>query len=115
MPWTSFSDTAFAMPLPVAVTLVGIAAWAVSYLALHDSTWLGRVAGVVFIVGAVATLVAIAVLAASFIALCLVVAAVLLFMSPLFLLGGASGVADRRPHRWDRDYHRSDYYRRDYY
>ncbi|OZD60804.1 hypothetical protein CH263_20145 [Rhodococcus sp. 06-1059B-a] len=72
------------------------------------------IANILTVIGVGAFLIVIGVLFSAFIAAILALAAVFLFMIPLFLLCGASGVADRRPHPWDRDYHRSHHYRRDY-
>jgi hypothetical protein len=113
---TLFADTAFAMPLPVALAIAGVAIWAVIQLAANDPSWLGTVARILFVVGGIAFIVTVAVVAASFIAVCLTVAAVLFFMAPLFAAGGASGVADRRPRRgYYRDPYRRDPYGNDYY
>ena len=109
------SDTTSPL-VPLSIVAVGGVCWFVHYLGENDPGWKGLIANILRIVGSIAILIAVWVISASFIAICLALAAVLFFMTPLFLLGGASGVADRRPHPWDRDYHRSDYYRRnDYY
>jgi ribosomal protein L7/L12 len=112
---TFFADTAFAMPLPVTISIAGVAIWVVIQLAANDPSWLGTVARILFVVGGIALIVTVAVAAASFMAVCLTVAAVLFFMAPLFAAGGASGVADRRPRRgYYRDPYRRDPYGNDY-
>jgi hypothetical protein len=108
------SDTAGPL-VPLSILAVCGAICLVHYIGENDPGWKGFVANILRVVGGIAVITAIWVVSASFIAICLTVAAVLLFMAPLFVLGGASGMADRRPHPWDRDYRHSDYYRRDYY
>lgn len=84
----------------------------VHYIGDNDPGWKGLVANILRIVGGIAVIIAIWVVSASFIAIVLAISAVLFFMAPLFLLGGASGVADRRPRRSDyyRDPYRYDYH-----
>lgn len=103
------SDTAGPL-VPLSILAVCGAICLVHYIGDNDPGWKGVVANILRVVGGIAFLVAVWTIAASFIAICLTVAAVLFFMAPLFLLGGASGVADRRPRR--REYY--DPYRYDY-
>ncbi|MBY6413331.1 hypothetical protein HQ346_16675 [Rhodococcus sp. BP-252] len=105
------SDTAGPL-VPLSILAVCGVICLVHYIVDNDPGWKGVVANILRIVGGIAVIVAIWVVSASFIAIFLAIAAVLFFMAPLFLLGGASGVADRRPLR--RDYYR-DPYRYDYY
>lgn len=109
-----FTDDVGPIPLLV-IAGVGFVIWYVRYLGENDPGWKGFIANILTVIGVGAFLIVIGVVFSAFIAAILALGAVFLFMTPLFLLGGASGVADRRPRPWDRDYHRSDYYRRDYY
>lgn len=95
----------------LAIAAAVIAVSLVAHYAKNDPGWKGVVANLLIIVSGVAVIAVIAVVSLTFIALALAVGAVLLLMAPLFLLGGASGFADRRPRRGHyRDPYGNDYY-----
>ncbi|QII03753.1 hypothetical protein BH92_27255 (plasmid) [Rhodococcoides fascians A21d2] len=96
-----FTDDVGPLPL-LAVAGIGFLIWYVPYLGETDPGWKGFIANILRIVFGIAFLVAIAVVFSTVIAAILAVTAVLLFMIPLFALGGASGVTDRRPRRGHR-------------
>nr|WP_181715735.1 hypothetical protein [Cryobacterium sp.]QJS06112.1 hypothetical protein [Cryobacterium sp.] len=99
-------------PLPLlAVAGAGLLIWYVRYLGENDPGWKGFIANILRIVFGVAFLIGLAVVFGAFIAVIGAFIAVGLFMLPLFALGGASGVADRRPRRgYHRDPYGNDYY-----
>ncbi len=105
-----FTDDVGLLPL-LAVAGAGFLIWYVQYLGETDAGWKGFIANILRIVGGVVFLVVIAVVFSTVIAAILAATAVMLFMLPLFALGGASGVADRRPRRgYHRDPYGNDYY-----
>lgn len=106
-----FTDDVGLLPL-LAVAGAGVLIWYVRYLGENDPGWKGFVANVLTVIGVGAYLVVLAVVFSTFLAVVGLVIAVVLFMVPLFALGGASGVADRRPRR---GYHRYPYSDDDYY
>ena len=99
-------------PLPVlAIAGAGFLIWYVPYLGETDPGWKGFIANILRIVFGVAFLIGLAVVFGAFIAVIGAFIAVMLFMVPLFALGGASGVDDRRARRgYYRDRYDNDYY-----
>ncbi|MCJ0980615.1 hypothetical protein CH293_27395 [Rhodococcus sp. 14-2470-1b] len=105
-----FTDDVGPLPL-LAVAGAGFLIWYVRYLGENDPGWKGFVANILTVIGVGAYLVVLAVVFSTFIAVIGAFIAVMLFMLPLFALGGASGVADRRPRRgYHRDPYGNDYY-----
>ena len=105
-----FTDDVGPLPL-LAIAGTGFLIWYVRYLGENDPGWKGFVANILTVVGVGAYLVVLAVVFGAFIAVIGAFIAVMLFMLPLFALGGASGVADRRPRRgYHRDPYGNDYY-----
>jgi ABC-type transport system involved in cytochrome bd biosynthesis fused ATPase/permease subunit len=98
-----FTDDVGPLPL-LAVAGAGFLIWYVRYLGENDPGWKGFVANILTVIGVGAYLVVLAVVVGAFLA-------VMLFMVPLFALGGASGVDDRRARRgYYRDRYDNDYY-----
>lgn len=104
-----FTDDLELLPL-LAVAGGGFLIWYVRYLGENDPGWKGFVANILTVIGVGAYLVVLAVVFGAFIAVIGAFIAVMLFMVPLFALGGASGVADRRPRRGYRRDPYGDYY-----
>ncbi|MGU3438258.1 hypothetical protein ACNHUS_35265 [Actinomycetes bacterium M1A6_2h] len=99
-------------PLPLlAIVVAGFLIWYVRYLGENDPGWKGFVANILTVVGVGVYLVVLAVVFSTFIAVIGAFIAVMLFMVPLFALGGASGVAGRRRRRgYRRDPYGDDYF-----
>ncbi|MEV8236994.1 hypothetical protein AB0P23_17275 [Rhodococcus sp. NPDC077669] len=105
-----FTDDVGPLPL-LAVAGAGFLIWYVRYLGENDPGWKGFVANILTVIGVGAYLVVLAVVFGAFIAVIGAFIAVMLFMVPLFALGGASGVDDRRARRgYYRDRYDNDYY-----
>lgn len=105
-----FTEDLELLPL-LAVAGGGFLIWYVPYLGETDPGWKGFIANILRIVFGIAYLVVLAVVFGAFIAAIGAFIAVMLFMVPLFALGGASGVADRRPRRgYHHDPYGNDYY-----
>jgi uncharacterized membrane protein YphA (DoxX/SURF4 family) len=100
-----FTDDVGPLPL-LAVAGAGLLIWYVPYLGENDPGWKGFIANILRIVFGIAFLIGLAVTFSAFIAVIGAFIAVMVFMLPLFALGGASGVAGRRPRR---GYHRDPY------
>jgi hypothetical protein len=95
----------------IALATAVLAVSLVLHYAKNDPGWKGVVANILVILGGITVIAVIAVLSLTFIAVALMIGVVLLFMAPLFLLGGASGLGDRRPRRgYYRDPYGNDYY-----
>lgn len=105
-----FTDDLGPLPL-LALAGGGFLIWYVRYLGENDPGWKGFIANILTVIGVGAFLIVLAVVFSAFIAVIGAFIAVMLFMVPLFALGGASGVADRRPRRgYRRDPYGDDYY-----
>ncbi|OZC83459.1 hypothetical protein CH282_16035 [Rhodococcus sp. 06-418-1B] len=105
-----FTDDVGPLPL-LAIAGAGFLIWYVPHLGETDPGWKGFIANILRIVFGVAFLIGLAVVFGAFIAVIGAFIAVMLFMLPLFAVGGASGVAERRPRRgYRRDPYNNDYY-----
>ncbi len=98
------------LPL-IAFAGAGFLIWYVRYLGENDPGWKGFVANILTVVGSAAFLIALAVVFSAVLAAVLTLIAVVVFMLPLFALGGASGTAGGRRRRGNRrDPYGNDYY-----
>ncbi|MDJ0363246.1 hypothetical protein [Rhodococcus sp. H29-C3] len=104
-----FTDDVGPLPL-LAVAGAGFLIWYVPYLGENDPGWKGFIANILRIVFGVAFLVGLAVVFSVFMAAMIGLIAAMVLMLPLFLVGGASGMADRPRREYRRDPYGNYYY-----
>lgn len=99
-------------PLPLlAVAGAGFLLWYVRHLGENNPGWKGFVANILTVIGSAAFLIALAVVFSAVLAAVLALVAVVVFMLPLFALGGASSTSRSQGHHgYRRDPYGNYYY-----